>query len=345
MHRRHRGTVVAALLTAVLLIAAGCSATARTEPAASAPASTGAAFPVTVEHQFGSTTIPSEPQRVVSVGLTEQDTLLQLGIVPIATTDWYGDQPYAVWPWARPLLGDAEPTVLTTDDGFQFEKIAELQPDLIIGVNAGMERADYDKLSKIAPTVTSITGARRYFSAWQDQTRQIATAVGKPAEGEKLIEQIKAGFATAAAAHPEFAGTSATFSQGAPWEGTLYVYPDGLSTSFLTDLGFTITPGLEKYQAKPDEQAQISAERVDAIDADVIVFATEDEKNFQALQDWSTISRLTAVRGNRAVYTDATLAGAIYFTTPLSLAYVLEHLTPQLALATKGQAPREYPAG
>ena len=72
------------------------------------------------------------------VGLTEQDTVLALGYKPIATTEWYGGQPYAVWPWARAALGDTKPTVLDNGDGFEFERIAALRPDLILGVNSGM---------------------------------------------------------------------------------------------------------------------------------------------------------------------------------------------------------------
>ena len=53
-------------------------------------------------HKYGDTIVPAEPQRVVVVGFTEQDILLALGVAPIATTEWYGDQPYAVWPWPRP---------------------------------------------------------------------------------------------------------------------------------------------------------------------------------------------------------------------------------------------------
>jgi iron complex transport system substrate-binding protein len=64
--------------------------TTSTEPAA--------AFPVTVEHRSGSTTVPTAPERIAVVGLTEQDIVLALGQVPIATTEWYGDQPSAVWP-------------------------------------------------------------------------------------------------------------------------------------------------------------------------------------------------------------------------------------------------------
>ena len=46
------------------------------------------------------------------------------------------------------------------------------------------------------------------------------------------------------------------------------------------------------------------------------------------------------MKGDRAVYTDGTLAGAIYFMTPLSLEYALDRLVPQLQDAVDGKAPR-----
>src|SRR5687768_7678808 len=135
--RRHLPLLLGAALTAVL---AGCGSE-DSQPSDAAPDSSGSpeagAFPVTVEHINGETTIPKQPTRVVSVGLTEQDTLLQLGVTPVGVTEWYGEQPSATWPWARDLLGDAEPEVLTTSNGFEFEKIAALEPDLIVGTNAG----------------------------------------------------------------------------------------------------------------------------------------------------------------------------------------------------------------
>ncbi len=303
-----------------------------------------AAFPVTVEHKFGETTVEEEPARVVSVGYTEHDTLLQLGVVPVGVTDWYGDQPSATWPWAQELLGDAEPEVLSLTDGFQYEKIAALQPDLIIGTNAGMTEKDYELLSAIAPTVTSVEGSTQYFSSWSDQTLQIARALGREADGQEIIDEVDAAHAEMAAANPEYADLTAVFSQGGPFDGILYVYPDGLSTDFLTDLGFAYLPGLEEYAPEAGSQAEISAENVDLIEADVVVFATESQDQFDELQDWATISLLPAVAEGRAVYTDETLAGAIYFDTPLSRTYVLEQLAPMIELAAKGEAPREYPS-
>ena len=297
---------------------------------------------MTVEHIHGETTIPEQPTRVVSVGLTEQDTLLQLGVVPVGVTEWYGEQPSAIWPWARDLLGDAEPEVLTTSNGFEFEKIAALEPDLIVGTNAGITKKDYELLSAIAPTVTNVPGSPGYVSSWQDQALQVARALGREEDGQALVDDGETAYADAAAAHPEWEGLTATFSQGAPYDGSLYVYPDGLNTDFLTDLGFEITAGLEDFS--PDGyQAQISAENVGRMEADVVVFATESEEQFQELQDFGTIGNLEAVSGNRAVYTDEVLTGAIYFITPLSLEYVLDELTPMLELATAGDAPRSYP--
>ncbi len=75
---------------------------------ASAPAEE-AAFPATITHKFGETTIESAPKRVVCVGLTEQDTLMALGIVPVGITYWFGDEKLqGVYPWAQEYLGDAE---------------------------------------------------------------------------------------------------------------------------------------------------------------------------------------------------------------------------------------------
>ena len=103
------------------------------------------AFPVTIEHKYGSTTIEKAPERVVVVGLREQDALLALGVVPVATTEWYGEHPGAIFPWATDELGDAKPpTVLDDTDGVEIEKVAAQQPDLILGVYSGITEKEYD---------------------------------------------------------------------------------------------------------------------------------------------------------------------------------------------------------
>lgn len=343
MRLRPLAASAALALSATLLASCGSDE----EPDASAAPPSGAAdasFPVTVEHRLGETVIEEAPERVVSVGLTEQDVLLELGVTPVAVTEWYGEQPHATWPWAQDLLGDAEPEVLSQSDGIEFEKIAALEPDLIIGTYSGMTKKDYQLLSAIAPTVTNVAGSTPYFSPWQDQVLQVAKALGREADGQTLIDEVEGRFAEVRAEHPEWEGRTATFSQGGPYDGILYVYPDGLSTSFLTDLGFTMTQGLDDFAPDLGSQAEISAENTALIEADVVVFATEDADMFDVLQGFGTIDTLPAVAENRAIYTDGTLAGALYFLTPLSLEYALDRLTPMLEQATAGKAPRAFPS-
>ena len=231
--------------------------------------------------------------------------------------------------------------MLTDDDGLQFEKIASLRPDLIIGTNAGMQKADYDKLSQIAPTIAGPKGGTDWFSPWDEQTVLIAQALGQEDEGRRLVEDVRAQYAAVADAHPEWRGKTATFSQNGFYSGLLYVYPEGLNTEFLSYLGFTINPKLTPLVRRAGEQVTVSPERLDVIDADVIVFATERAQDIANLKKVPTFDKLDAVSGRRAVFTDGTLAGAIYFISPLSLPWALGRLTPQLEAAVEGRAPQE----
>ncbi len=331
------------LLTALfaLTLVAGCGSSDDESGATDVTADGGGgSFPAEATHKFGTTVVPEEPQRIVIVGLTEQDAVLALGYKPIATTEWFGEQPGAIWPWARAEMGKQNPVVLENNDGFPFEEIAALKPDLIIGTNSGMKREDYEKLSALAPTIAGVKGGTDYFSPWDEQTVLISEALGKKQEGEDLVAGIEDEYAEVGAENPEFDGKTATYSQCGFYDGLIYVYPDGLGTDFLSMLGFTINPKLTPLIEVQGEQVTVSAERLDVIDADTIVFACDEPNSVPALKKVPTFDKVPAVAAGRAVYTDPTLAAATYFTSPLSLPYVLEHLTPELAKAVAGEAPQ-----
>jgi iron complex transport system substrate-binding protein len=269
--------------------------------------------------------------------------VLALGVVPVGVTEWYGEQPHATWPWAQDELGDAEPTVLSATDGLSLEAIAALEPDLLIGTNAGLTQEDYDALSAIAPTVAH-TGDP-WFGPWADQSRTIGTALGRADEVEALIADVQARFREAAAAHPEFAGASAVFLQNAVYEGSLIAYPDGLSTDFLTDLGFTVPDALDAFVSEAGGQAYVPLERAEVLDdADVLIWGTEQPADRTALEEEGVYRELTPVQEGRLVFTGGTLAGAIYFTSLLSLPFVLDELVPRLEVALAGD-PSAVPAG
>src|SRR4051812_30115549 len=128
MPRRLPG--LACLLASVIALAACGSSDSASESSNNAnitndPGAEEAAFPATIRHRYGTTTITHAPKRVVVVGLREQDALLALGVVPVATTEWYGDHPGAIFPWAKKALGNAPlPKKLDFTDGVEFEKVA-----------------------------------------------------------------------------------------------------------------------------------------------------------------------------------------------------------------------------
>ena len=49
---------------------------------------------MTIDHAYGSTTIEEEPQRVATLGWSDQDHALALGVVPVGATKltWGGNE-------------------------------------------------------------------------------------------------------------------------------------------------------------------------------------------------------------------------------------------------------------
>lgn len=318
------GSISAALL-------AGLAACSGSDQATPAPSPT-PAFPTTVSHVYGSTTVKAEPKRIVVVGFTEQDALLALGVAPIATTQWVGDAPYAVFPWAKDKLGDARPTVLDSSEGLQMDQIKQLKPDLIIGTNAGLTKEDYQALTKIAPTIpNSGESGNDWYEPWETQTMLVGQAVGKQAEAERLVSDLTQRYADAAAANPQFVGIPAAFVQAPYEDGSVIAWPDGLGTGFLTYLGFTIPKSLDKFVGEAVAQAEIPGKDATVLnDAKVLIWGTDEAGDGSDIQGDKILGKLDAVKENRSIYTGEELAMAIYFGTILSLPYVLDTLLPEL---------------
>jgi iron complex transport system substrate-binding protein len=262
---------------------------------------------VTVKHVFGETKIPAPPKRVVSAGFTEQDDLLAVGVVPIAVTDWFGGEPFAVWPWAQPRLGGAQPVVLSLADGIQADQIAALKPDLIVAINAGLDQDTYTKLSAIAPTIAQ-SGQDAFFEPWKDQATTIGQAVSKHDDMQRLIAGIEEKFTTVGTNNPQFAGKKVLLLQGTlSSEGPQAMTP-GWRTDFLTRMGLAVTDNVDT--------------------ADVLIWCTESDEGQAVLLADPTVARLDPKRN---IFTGKEVAGAIAFASPLSYPLVADQLSPRIA--------------
>jgi iron complex transport system substrate-binding protein len=297
-------------------------------------------FPVTVEHKFGSTTITEAPERVVAIGFTEQDALLAVGVVPVAVRYWYGDTENAIFPWAVDQLDANEaPVVLNMPFGsLNYEAILALQPDLISAVGAGITQEEYDLLSQIAPTVAQSADYPDFGIPWQEATRMIGRSVGKQDEALALIAEVEEAFADAREAHPSFEGK--TIAVAIHYDGR-YAFFTGhdARARFFTDLGFVVPEELTEI-AGENFYADLSAERIDLLDQDVLVFVdvASTEGGRETIENDVLISQLAAVREGRTVFVPTEYDDALQFSSVLSLEYALEGLLPELAAAVGEEA-------
>lgn len=329
--------LLALVLSAVLLAACGSSDDSSSSSSSSGTGTTDAgAFPVTIEHKYGSTTIDSAPERVVVAGLREQDALLALGIDPVATTEWFGRHPGAIMPWARAALGDGKlPTVLSDRDGPQIEKIAAERPDLIVAVYSGMTKKQYDALSKIAPVVAQPRGQVDYGSSWQQETLMTGKAVGKEQEAQQLVDRTERLIADAAAEHPEFRGQTA--ANVSDYQGIFVYGPEDVRTRMLEDLGFTYPRALRS--AFPDDfGGQLSDEKVDTLDLGALIWFVDGGGSVQDVKDDPVYGKLRVRREGRDVFIKPTdrVYEATSFPSVLSMPLLLRELVPRLAAAADG---------
>lgn len=328
-------TGLSAIVVTPVLAACGGSDTTPTAAGSSAAGSADA-FPVTIPHKFGETTITTAPTRVVCVGLVEQDALLALGIVPVAVTKWFGEAPGQIFSWATDQLGGSPlPEVLDNANGTPIEKVAALAPDLIIGQYAGITQKEYDLLSKIAPTVAQPGTYVDYGTPWDESTLTIGKAIGKSTEAQTVVDEVNARIEKEAADHPEFAGKQAACVT--PYEGIFIYGPEDPRDRMLSKLGFVFPEILTKDQGK-EFGWSISAERVGELeDVDAVVWlGTEKEVNDGTGKGWANT---TASKEGRGIFINDS-NGDYYIAqsmvTPLSIPYVLDRYVPQLAAAADG---------
>lgn len=339
MLRRHLALPLA-LVAALMLVLAGCGSDSDSGSSDSGSTTRAAAdpgaFPVTIENKFGKTTIEQEPKRVVVAGYREQDALLALGVVPVATTEWYGKHPGAIFPWAKDELGSAKlPTVLQATDGYEIEKIAAQRPDVIIAIYSGLKKKDYDALSKIAPVVAQPKGLVDYGTSWQQETLLTGQAVGRNEQAKQLVASTEKLIADAAAEHPEFKGQTA--ANVTDYQG-VYVYgPEDVRSRMLVDLGFTYPKELEN--AFPDDfGGQLSDEKIDAIDVGALVWFADGDRTPAQLKKEPVYAELNVRKEGRDIFVlgDDRVYEATSFPSVLSMPTLLKELVPRLAAAADG---------
>ncbi|MGN0064174.1 MAG: iron-siderophore ABC transporter substrate-binding protein [Nocardioides sp.] len=336
--KRTIGAACVSVLLALTACSTGSTSNDAQKDAEPTTAVDADAFPVTIEHAFGETTIEAEPTRVATVGWTDQDHALALGVVPVGATKltWGGnDAGSSDWFDAALEEAGAEAPVRYDDtDGTPVAEIAELAPDLILATNSGITEKDYKKLSEIAPVVAYPDAP--WVTPWRTSFETVAKALGRSSLGEEILADTEQAIADAGEANPELADTSFLFTYLTTADlSTVGVYAEqDPRVEIMSDFGLVPAPVVSEVVEDGQFYGSVSAEKAATLEADVLLTYAETDQDLATYTKDRLLGRIPALaRGAAYAEVDKELGLAVTNPTPLSIPVIVESFLPHVVEA------------
>ncbi len=311
----------------VLLVAmavAGCGDDAEPPPA-SAQATTNAAaagaFPVTIDHAMGSTTLAARPERIVTLNVQWTDAVLAMGAQPTAYMLDQSSMEAAPYPWHADAV--AASTRIDAAGSIPYERVAALRPDLILVTFLGEDRTVYDTLNGIAPTIGLL--GELQVDPWQDQVEVMGRVLGEPDRAAQVVADVEGRVAALAEELPGLEGKTYVAANYVAGDGIYVVAdPDDGASRFFYALGMQIDPDIVALDTGAVGRVEISFEQVGLLDADLIGILTNGADP-RELPGWDQLGAVK--RGSVVDFSFADVVG-INTPTPLSVPYEIVLLRP-----------------
>lgn len=264
-------------LSLVLLIVACQNSSVEQSPASSdlTPAANDCRI---VEHAMGETEVCGQPQEVVALTPHILDVILALGVQPTALAQYVNSQlqTYDNPTEQIPYLGQwitTKPVGLGNHGSPSLERLAQLQPDLILGED--WQEDKYSLLSQIAPTLLfSETKNPNQIQSWEQDIDGIAKALEREERAEELLTAHKQQIAqTRAALQPVLQAYPRVLVIASDLKATeLESQPESTVGRLLQEIGFKLV----RPEGFLDARAAISWEIVPQIETDLIIVMTWD---------------------------------------------------------------------
>ncbi|QMV41987.1 iron-hydroxamate ABC transporter substrate-binding protein [Cohnella cholangitidis] len=290
----------------------------QASPSASAPAATAsesasaetASGTIVYQSQTGPIDVPANPQRVIVLS-SFSGNVMALGVPLVGVDDWSKMNPKF-----EEKLKDVQSV---TDES--LEKIIELEPDLIIGLD---NIKNVDKLKQIAPTVTFTYGKVDYLT----QHLEIGKLLNKEKEAQAWIDDFKARAQKAGEDIKAKIGADKTFSVIESFDKQLYVFGDnwGRGTEILYQEMKLAMPEKVKEMALKDGYYALSAEVLPEYAGDYVIFSKNPDAD-NSFQNTDTYKNIPAVKDNHVFEVNAR---EFYFNDPLTLDYQLDFFIKSL---------------
>ncbi|SDH30057.1 ABC transporter substrate-binding protein [Microbacterium pygmaeum] len=338
MIRTHTRLLLALAATGVAALSlAGCAGTGTPTSTASAGGDA-AAFPVTIASALGDTVIESAPERIATWGWGATDAVLALGVAPVAIpSDDYSGGDDRMPPWisdAIEELGGDAPVILDSSAAeISVEELLAADPDVLLAPYSGITQDEYDAVTAAGIPVVAYPDAP-WTTPWRDVISITGESLGLVDEADALLDELDQTVAEAAAAHPEFAGTSIAYIDDDV--DTFYMYlPADSRVEILEDLGFATPESVTALDAGEGTfYTTVSYENLDKIDADVILTQAEEQATLDEFLGSDRGQLIPAVKkGAVADVVGAENASAVS-PTALTLPWLLPTLVDKLAAAT-----------
>jgi iron complex transport system substrate-binding protein len=301
--------------------------------ACAAPAYTEDDFPRHIVHALGTTVVPQAPERIVTLGWSSEDAVIALGKVPVGMPRYrFFDS--GIFPWNEERLGSARPSLLEGD--LDYEAIAALRPDLILGIYSGIDDLSYERLSGIAPTV--VYRSAPWSANWKEQIDLVGQALGKRAEARLLMDQTEAALSAMGSGRPALRGKTFTFGTYVVGGSGIVAYlPDDPRVAALLELGLKASPGIVALSAdNPGKgSVEVGMEQSDMLDADILIM-WYGEGARAAAEAQPLFGTLEAVkRGSYVALEDPVSVWSTSALSVLSIPYGFPTFLPRLAEAAE----------
>jgi iron complex transport system substrate-binding protein len=265
-----------------------------------------------VESPIGPAEIPVDPRRVVADAVA-LEVLVAIGFpidrviagvyLPAGDDDTHHLR-------AAADLGDVE-DLTAADFSWNVERLAALDPDLIIGSRDNLEAGgQLDDIRVVAPVV-----GFDLTVDWRAAVRAVAGVLGRDADGERFITETDAEIAELAERTSALGGVDVVVAEQFEGQFTVYQEGSGPGVQLLDELGVSRT---EATLSLPNDGgfSPISIERIDLLDGDLLFFnRTYSDPDLDDDPLWSALPVVAEGRvidvGSHWTYGSALAVGAV----------------------------------
>ncbi|WP_374702715.1 siderophore ABC transporter substrate-binding protein [Bacillus sp. V5-8f] len=249
---------------------------------------------MTIKHQLGEAKVKKNPEKVVTFDFGSLDTLDKLGVdvtgVPVDNLPAYLDK----YKNAENVGGLMEP---------DFEKINELQPDLII--ISARQQDSYDKFNEIAPTVFMGIDYNNYMDSFKENVTTLGKIFGKEAEAKDELAKIDESIASI---KEKTAGKEdkalITLTSG----GKVTAFGPASRFGLIHDV-FGIKPAAQDLETDPRHGQNISFEFIAEQNPDILYVIDRDAavgegNNAKQVIENDLVKKTNAYKNDKIVYLD-----------------------------------------